>query len=205
MLTALLLSTEQTNICRSSLTHRKHSSAGKLAAGSRRPLLLSPLSFHPSEASTLFSLLSVGFPSQAANQASPLFSLQTMPPAAPFRSILAQVEQHNDDDPKPGDHDVPSIFELPRCCAAWGRHSLGAAQPPASSLANEDGGHEREEDDADMDADAESPMATTSRTASCSPDLADGSAQAAAAEPSVVEPQFHTTPATPTPSTHGEH
>jgi len=106
----------------------------------------------------------------------PSFSLQTMPPAAPFRSILAQVEQHNDDDPKPGDHDVPSIFELPRCCAAWGRHSLGAAQPPASSLANEDGGHEREEDDADMDADAESPMATTSRTASCSPDLADGSA-----------------------------
>ncbi|KAG2572900.1 hypothetical protein PVAP13_7KG208000 [Panicum virgatum] len=94
-----------------------------------------------------------------------------MPPAAPFRSILAQVEQHNDDDPKPGDPDVPSIFELPRCCAAWGRHSLGAAQPPASSLANEDGGHEREEDDADMDADAESPMATTSRTASCSPFL----------------------------------
>jgi len=128
-----------------------------------------------------------------------------MPPAAPFRSILAQVEQHNDHDPKPGDHDVPSIFELPRCCAAWGRHSLGAAQPPASSLANEDGGHEREEDDADMDADAESPMATTSRTASCSPDLADSSAQAAAAEPSVVEPRVHTTPATPTPSTHGEH
>jgi len=125
-----------------------------------------------------------------------------MPPAAPFRSILAQVEQHNDHDPKPGDHDVPSIFELPRCCAAWGWHSLGAAQPPASSLANEDGGHEREEDDADMDADAESPMATTSRTASCSPNLADGSAQAAAAEPSVVEPQVHTTPATPTPSTH---
>ena len=75
LLTALLLSTEQTNSCCSSLTHRKHSSAGKLAAGSRRPLLLSPLSFHPSEASTLFSLLSVGFPSQAANQASPLFSL----------------------------------------------------------------------------------------------------------------------------------
>ena len=86
-----------------------------------------------------------------------------------------------------------------------GRHSLGAAQPPASSLANEDGGHEREEDDADMDADAESPMATTSRTASCSPDLTDSSAQAAAAEPSVVEPRVHTTPATPTPSTHGEH
>ena len=66
LLTALLLSTEQTNSCCSTLTHRKHSSAGKLAAGSRRPLLLSPLSFHPSEASTLFSLLSIGFPRQAA-------------------------------------------------------------------------------------------------------------------------------------------
>ena len=73
LLTALLLSTEQTNSCCSSLTHRKHSIAGKLAAGSRRPLLLCPLSFHPTEASTLFSLLSVGFPSQAANQASPPF------------------------------------------------------------------------------------------------------------------------------------
>jgi len=70
-----------------------------------------------------------------------------------------------------------------------GRHSLGAAQPPASSLANEDGGHEREDADADTDVDAESPTAATSGTAS----------------PSTTEPhRAFVTPATPTPSTHGE-
>ena len=60
-------STEQTNSCCSSLTHRKQQ-----------------------------------------NQASPLF----FSPLDATSSSLP-LEQHNDDDPKPGDHDVPSIFEMP--------------------------------------------------------------------------------------------
>ena len=82
---------------------------------------------------------------------------------------------------------------MPSCCFLLHNdactHNTLCANQVIAATDDEDGGHKREDADADTDADAESPTAATSGTAS----------------PSTTEPhRAFVTPATPTPSTHGE-